>query len=53
MPENTLLKHFLNDGASIDPEDRFGLNRKSRSRRLREIVSIIRKHHDRDRKSVV
>lgn len=45
MPENTLLKHFLNDGASIDPEDRFGLNRKSRSRRLREIVSIIRKHH--------
>ena len=44
MPSNTLLRHFFGQGAEIDPEDRFDLSRKSRSRRLREIYSILNKH---------
>ena len=45
MPSNTLLKHFFGHGAELDPDDRFNLNRKSRSRRLREITKNARKHH--------
>ena len=45
MPSNTLLKHFFGQGAELDPEDRFNLSGKSRSRRLREITSIANKHH--------
>ena len=45
MAENTLLKYFFSAGASVDPEDRFHLNRKTRMRRLREISGILRKHH--------
>ena len=45
MPRNTLFNHFFKRGAEFDPEDRFDLNRKSRSRRLREIYGILGKHH--------
>ena len=45
MPTNTLLRHFFGQGAQVDPEDRFDLNRTTRSRRLREISSILNKHH--------
>ena len=45
MPTNTLLKHFFGQGAELDPDDRFNLNRKARSKRLREITAIARKHH--------
>ena len=45
MPGNTLRKHFFGHGAEFDPEDRFELNRKTRSRRLREIYSILNKYH--------
>lgn len=45
MADNTLLKYFFSSGADIDPEGRFNLNRKSRSRRMREILSIARKHN--------
>ncbi len=43
MGENTLLKYFF-AGAEIDPEDRFHLSRKTRTRRLKEIYSILQKH---------
>ena len=45
MPQNTLINHFFGRGAELDPEDRFDLNRKSRSRRLREIYRILWRHH--------
>ena len=45
MPSNTLLKHFFGHGLVADPEDKFDLNRKSRSKRLREIIKILNKHH--------
>ena len=45
MARNTLLKHFFGHGSQVDPEDRFDLNSKTRSRRLREITSILNKHH--------
>lgn len=44
MSENTLLKHFLTARAEVDPEDQFGLSRKVRAKRVREIVQILRKH---------
>ena len=44
MADNTLLKYFFSTGADIDPEDRFHLNRKTRTRRLKEIYSILQKH---------
>lgn len=44
MGENTLLRYFFSSGADIDPEDRFHLNRKTRTRRLKEIYSILQKH---------
>ena len=45
MPSNTLVRHFFGQGTELDPEDRFELSRKTRSRRLREIASILMKHH--------
>ncbi len=36
--------HFFAPGADADPEGRFGLNSKSRRRRMREIVGIVGKH---------
>ena len=45
MAENTLLKYFFSSGADIDPEGRFNLSRKARTRRLKEIYSILQKHH--------
>ena len=44
MPNGTLVKHFFGQGDELDPEDRFNLNRKTRSKRLREIYSILMKH---------
>lgn len=45
MPGNTLFRHFFGSGMEADPLNRFDLNRKSRSKRLREIYSILVKHH--------
>lgn len=45
MADNTLLKYFFSSGTQIDPEGRFNLSRKTRTRRLREIYSILQKHH--------
>ena len=45
MARNTLVKHFFGQGAELDPEDRFNLSRKARRKRLREIYSIISRHH--------
>ena len=45
MPGSTLVRHFFSQGTELDPEERFDLNRKTRSRRLREIYSILVKHH--------
>ena len=45
MPTNTLLKHFFGQGLLADPDDKFGLNRKSRTKRLRELITILNKHH--------
>ena len=44
MAQGTLLKYFFGRGAEFDPEDRFNLNRKTRSRRLREIRHILNEH---------
>lgn len=44
MPDNTLLKHVLNDDSSVDRDRQFGLSRKTRSRRLREILALMRRH---------
>ena len=44
MAENTLLKYFFGRDSDLDPEDRFGLNRRNRVGRLREIFSILRKY---------
>jgi len=44
MPQSTLLKYFFGYGTELDPEERFNLNRKTRSRRLREIRKILAKH---------
>lgn len=45
LSENNLLKYFFNSGAEVDPEGRFNLSRQTRARRLREIFSILRRHH--------
>ena len=45
MADNTLLKYFFSSGAEIDPEGRVNLSRKTRTRRLKEIYSILQKHH--------
>ena len=45
MAENTLLRHFLNARAEVDPTGEFGLSRSVRLRRVHEIVNILRKHN--------
>ncbi len=45
MSGNTLLNHFFGQGGEFESEDQFDFSRKSRSRRLREIYSILAKHH--------
>lgn len=45
MEENTLLKHFFKDRAEVDPDQQFGLSRKSRMNRLNQIMGLVRKHH--------
>lgn len=44
MEENTLLRHLFNDCAEVDPEQQFGLTRKSRNKRLHEIIGLVRKY---------
>lgn len=44
MAENTFLNHFFQNGADVDPDQQFGLNRKSRFRRLHEILHLMRRH---------
>ena len=43
MAENTLLNYFFESGGA-QKASQFGLNRKSRSKRMREIVFILHKH---------
>ena len=43
MAENTLLNYFFESGGA-QKASQFGLNRKSRSKRMREIISILHKH---------
>lgn len=45
MADNTLLKYFFSSGSEVDPEGQFNLTRKSRTQRLREIYTIMQKHH--------
>lgn len=45
MPGSTLFKYFFGQGAPLDPEEKFNLTRKARSKRLREIRSILSRHH--------
>lgn len=44
MEENTLLRHLFNERAEVDPEQQFGLTRKSRNKRLHEIIGLVRKY---------
>lgn len=44
MEENTLLRHLFNDRAEVDPGQQFGLTRKSRNKRLHEIIGLVRKY---------
>lgn len=44
MEENTLLRHLFNDRAEVDPEQQFDLTRKSRNKRLHEIIGLVRKY---------
>lgn len=45
MTDNTILKHFFYADTDIDPQNRFHLSRKTRARRLKEIYTILQKHH--------
>ena len=45
LTENTLLNYFFSSGTDVDPEKRFNLNRKSRTRRMREILGILQRYH--------
>lgn len=45
MPDNTLLRYIFKSGSEADPEHKFDLSRKARTKRLREIYGIVRKHH--------
>ena len=45
MANNRFINYFFSEGAKVDPEEQFNLSRKSKSRRLREIISIMQKHH--------
>lgn len=44
MAANTLLQYFFSSNGEVDPENRFHLNRKTRTKRLREISTMLRKH---------
>lgn len=44
VEDNTLLRHVFRDRGDVDPEQRFNLNKRSRSKRLREILTLVRKH---------
>ncbi len=44
MADNTLLRYFFSSGADVDPENRFELGGKNRSKRLREIFRIMHEH---------
>lgn len=44
MADNTLLSYFFKDSDGLTHEEQFHLTRNSRSKRLREMVRIIRKH---------
>lgn len=44
MAENSLLKYMFRDGVDVDPDQKFGLSRKARMHRLREIIALMRKH---------
>ena len=44
MNESILVRRFFKDRAEVDPEQQFGLNRKSRNKRLREIIALVRKY---------
>ncbi len=45
MAQSRIIQHFFGSGAELDPEGRFDLGRETRSKRLREIHKILRKHH--------
>ena len=45
IAENTLLKYFFSSESDMDPEKRFNLTRKSRVRRMREILGILQHYH--------
>ena len=45
MPSNTLINHFFGHGQELGPEDKVNLNRKSRSKRLRELRKTFSKYH--------
>jgi ubiquinone biosynthesis protein len=44
VPDNTVLKYIFKSGSEMDPEHKFDLSRKARTKRLREIYSLVRKH---------
>lgn len=44
MADNTVLKHFFDYGAGTESEAQFDLTRKSRTKRVREIFSILHAH---------
>lgn len=45
MEENTLLRRVFQDRNEVDPDQQFGLSRKNRTQRLREIIALMRRHH--------
>ena len=45
MPFNSIYQHFFSEGDTWGGNGEFDLSRKARSMRLREIRSILRKHH--------
>ena len=45
MNENTFIKHFFSNGSEMDPDQKFGLGRKQRMRRLHEIMLLVCRHH--------
>ncbi len=45
MLGDAFFHHFFNADESADSQERFGLGRRSRSKRLREIRSLMRKYH--------
>ncbi len=45
MSNNTILRHFFSEGAVQGADGEFDLSRKARSQRLREIRSILTRHH--------